>query len=85
MHITFQDTGAGIPQEILPKIFDPYFSTKERGSQKGIGLGLALCHTILAEHNGMISAESHIGEGGTFHIYLPIAIQDAGDDEDERT
>jgi PAS domain S-box-containing protein len=72
VHITFSDTGTGIPAELLPKIFDPYFTTKETWSQKGLGLGLALCHTIIRKHNGMITAESAPGKGTTMHLYLPI-------------
>ena len=74
LHITFRDTGIGIPPEKLPKIFDPYFTTKEMGSQKGQGLGLALCHAIIRKHNGLITAESAPGEGVTFHIWLPVAV-----------
>jgi len=73
LHISFTDTGGGIPREILPNIFNPYFSTKSRGTQKGMGLSLALCHTIIAKHNGLISAESEPGHGTTFHIWLPVA------------
>lgn len=77
VHIVFSDTGAGIPAENLPKIFDPYFSTKEIWSQKGQGLGLALCHTIIRKHNGMISAVSAPGAGTSMHLYLPITGGDA--------
>lgn len=73
VHIMFVDSGTGIPSENLPKIFDPYFTTKEIWSQKGQGLGLALCHTIIRKHNGMIIAESVPGEGTTMHLYLPVA------------
>jgi PAS domain S-box-containing protein len=75
VHISFSDTGPGIPAENLPRIFDPYFTTKELWSQKGLGLGLALCHTIIRKHNGLITAESRPGEGATFHIYLPFATE----------
>jgi signal transduction histidine kinase len=73
VHLTFRDTGGGIPPDILPKIFDPYFTTKQMGTQKGMGLGLALCHMIIRRHDGMIRAESPPGEGAAFHIYLPVA------------
>ncbi|MCL6584339.1 MAG: PAS domain S-box protein [bacterium] len=65
--ISIQDQGPGIPQEYLQKIFDPYFTTK----QGGIGLGLAISHSIIKKHNGYMSAESRPGAGATFHIYLP--------------
>src|SRR6185369_12570733 len=72
LHILFKDSGVGIPEEILPRIFDPYFTTKDMGCQKGMGLGLALCHSIIKHHHGHIYAESKPGEGARFHIYLPV-------------
>ncbi len=77
VHIAFSDTGAGIPPDNLPRIFDPYFTTKEMWNRKGMGLGLALCHTIIRKHKGMISATSLVGEGATFNIYLPVADEEA--------
>ena len=73
LHISFTDTGEGVSAEILPKIFNPYFSTKNRCSQKGMGLSLALCHTIISKHGGTISAESLQNKGTTIHIWLPVA------------
>lgn len=73
LHINFQDTGPGITPENLSQIFDPYFTTKEMGSQKGMGLSLALCRAIIWKHGGMITAESNLGEGAKFQIYLPVA------------
>ncbi len=67
--ITFQDTGDGIPSEILDRIFDPYFTTRKEGS----GLGLFSCYTILNKHNGWIGAASLPGQGSTFTFYLPAA------------
>ena len=72
LHILFEDNGVGISAENLPKIFDPYFSTKEMGCQKGMGLGLALCHSIIRHHQGHIHAESNPGQGTKIHIYLPV-------------
>lgn len=71
LHISLADSGKGIPSDIIDKIFDPYFSTKHRGSQRGMGLSLALCQTIVMKHGGMISVESTPGEGSTFHLWLP--------------
>ncbi len=65
------DTGPGIPEEIVGKIFDPYFSTKQQCSQKGLGLGLAICHSIITRHGGCLQAESEKGRGAVFYIYLP--------------
>lgn len=65
------DKGRGIPADHLPKIFDPYFSTKPLGSSRGLGLGLAICHSIVAKHEGQISVESETGRGTTVFVYLP--------------
>jgi PAS domain S-box-containing protein len=70
--ISIKDHGMGISSEHLSKIYDPYFSTKQRGSQKGMGLGLTICYSIVKNHEGLITAESQLGEGTTFHIYLPV-------------
>ena len=72
LHISLSDTGCGIHPDILPRIFEPYFSTKQRGSRKGIGLSLAMCQTIIMNHGGIITAESTLGNGAVFHIWLPI-------------
>ena len=67
--ITIQDYGIGISKEHLLKIFDPYFTTKQKGS----GLGLAVCYSIIKRHNGHIIVESELGKGATFDIYLPAS------------
>ena len=71
LRIDVVDHGAGIPADVLPKIFDPYFSTKARGVQKGMGLGLTICHSIVHQHLGALTVESTIGAGTAFHVYLP--------------
>ncbi len=71
LHITLTDSGSGIAPEVLPHIFDPYFSTKHRGKMSGVGLSLALCHTIITRQGGLISAESTPGKGTVFNIWLP--------------
>jgi PAS domain S-box-containing protein len=65
--ISIQDQGVGIPANYLPKIFDPYFTTKQTGS----GLGLATAYSIVKNHHGHISVESKLGEGTVFHVYFP--------------
>ena len=65
--ITVQDEGIGIPEEYLKKIFDPYFTTKPKGS----GLGLATSYSIVKNHEGLITVESRVGGGATFSLYLP--------------
>ena len=67
IEISIEDTGCGIPQENLGKIFNPFFSSKE----KGMGLGLSLVKKIITAHQGKIEVESEIGKGTTFRIYLP--------------
>jgi two-component system cell cycle sensor histidine kinase/response regulator CckA len=67
VEITIQDQGNGIAPEYLPKIFDPYFTTKSKGS----GLGLTMSYTILKRHDGHITVESEVGKGTLFHIFLP--------------
>ncbi len=69
--ITVSDTGSGIPADILDKIFDPYFSTKETG--KGTGLGLSVVHGIVSEFEGAVRVESEIGRGTVFTIMFPAA------------
>ncbi len=65
------DKGVGIPQEQLPKIFDPYYSTKRMGSRKGTGLGLSIAHSIVQKHAGYLVPLSKPEQGTTMNIYLP--------------
>ncbi len=67
--ITVEDSGIGIPKEHLAKIFDPYFTTKHRGS----GLGLSTAYSIIKNHGGFIDVESELGKGSRFHIYIPAS------------
>jgi len=71
--ISFKDEGIGIPKKHLKKIFDPYFSTKEMGAQKGMGLGLSICHSIIKGHGGDVDVFSAEGIGATFNIHLPVS------------
>jgi len=73
IQVTIADHGVGISESVLPKIFDPYFSTKQRGNEKGMGLGLTICHSVIQKHFGTITAESIAGEGSTFRICLPAS------------
>ncbi|MDY6989461.1 MAG: PAS domain-containing protein [Thermodesulfobacteriota bacterium] len=71
--ISVSDQGVGIPEEQLSVIFDPYFSTKERGEQKGMGLGLATAYSIVKKHGGHMAVESQVGVGTTFDVHLPAS------------
>ena len=71
--IAIQDQGAGISEENLPRIFDPYFSTKEIGIQKGMGLGLAVSFSIIEKHDGYIHVDSQEEIGTTVSVYLPAS------------
>jgi two-component system, NtrC family, sensor kinase len=68
--IIINDSGPGIPQELISRIFDPFFTTKDVG--KGSGLGLFIVHEIIEEHDGCIAVDSKINEGTTFLIRLPL-------------
>ncbi len=68
---TFQDDGPGIPPDILPNIFDPFYTTKRPG--RGTGLGLSICKAILREHGGNVEAASGPGGGALFTVTLPTA------------
>jgi PAS domain S-box-containing protein len=74
VNIVVQDTGRGIPQDQIGRIFEPYFSTKEGGS----GLGLATTYSIVKKHEGAIDVKSRVGDGTTFTIFLPASPEHAG-------
>jgi len=71
VRVSITDNGMGIPKENLARIFDPYFSTKQRGS----GLGLATSYSIVKNHGGFVSVESQPGSGTTIHVSLPAAAE----------
>jgi CheY-like chemotaxis protein len=75
VNLTISDTGHGISDEEIDRIFDPYFTTKEIG--KGTGMGLAVVHGIIKEHNGFIKVKSELGKGTTFNIFFPAIEQEA--------
>jgi PAS domain S-box-containing protein len=74
VRLRVQDTGPGIPTELLDKIFDPFFTTKPIG--QGTGLGLAMVHGIVKQHQGWVQCQSTPGEGTRFDLYLPRAVAD---------
>jgi len=75
VRISVQDTGPGIPAEVLPKIFDPFVTTK---GSAGTGLGLSISYGIVREHGGQITADSRPGRGATFTIDLPVGAAAGG-------
>lgn len=72
IEVCVQDTGTGIPPEHLDRVFDPLFTTKPRG--KGTGLGLYICHQIVADHSGSINISSVPGQGTTVTVRLPVEL-----------
>ncbi len=80
IRITVTDHGGGILAEHLEKIFDPFFSTKQKGS----GLGLATSFSIARNHGGHISVESEVGAGSTFYLYLPASTQTVAPEQAEK-
>ncbi|MEO1204061.1 MAG: ATP-binding protein, partial [Pseudomonadota bacterium] len=74
IRITIEDNGCGIDADVLSKIFNPFFTTKDVG--KGTGQGLAIAYRIVSEHHGRIDVDSNVGEGTTFTISLPLSVPD---------
>jgi PAS domain S-box-containing protein len=74
LKLTVNDTGHGIAPEIKDRIFDPYFTTREFG--KGSGMGLAMVHGIVMNHDGAITVDSEVGKGTTFNVFIPIVARE---------
>ena len=71
VRVSVRDNGLGIPAGSLERVFEPFFTTKPHG----LGLGLAVCRSILSAHGGGLSAENHPGGGAVFHFTLPVQIR----------
>jgi two-component system NtrC family sensor kinase len=71
VEVEIEDTGVGMPRSELPKIFEPFYTTKSTG--RGTGLGLSICYGIVAEHGGRITVDSQPGRGSVFRVYFPVA------------
>ena len=79
--LTIRDYGTGIPEDILPRIFDSFFSTKngpDESGKGGTGLGLSMCREIIERHHGKIRVESTVGKGTAFTIKLPVVAEETG-------
>ncbi len=84
LELTVRDSGAGIPENDLGRIFEPYFTTK--GTGEGTGLGLAVVHGIIKDHGGEIRVLSEVGKGTIFRVYLPLMEkQEENRDDEEET
>lgn len=75
LELSVSDTGAGIEEHMLDRIFEPYFTTKEKTS--GTGMGLAMVHGIVSRQGGFIKVESEVGKGSTFRVFLPVAQKES--------
>lgn len=73
--LTVSDTGPGISPEVIDRIFDPYFTTKQTG--KGTGMGLSIIYGIISNYDGAITVDSEPGQGASFHVYFPVIKQEA--------
>jgi signal transduction histidine kinase len=84
VRISIKNHGAGIPKKYLSKVFDPYFSTKERGAQKGMGLGLSIVQSVIKKHNGAIKIKSKKNVGTSCYLYIPAIPNDASNTENTK-
>lgn len=80
--VTVSDIGRGISPENLPRIFDPYFSTKDNVTQKGLGMGLTLCYSIIKRHQGYIFVDSLPGEGTGVELFIPVTDKEKNENKE---
>lgn len=87
IRVAFEDTGAGLDPQLQDRIFDPYFSTKQKGTQKGMGLGLTIAHAIVQKHGGVVRLEANPETGCTAKVYLPAVEkqQETADADPDQT
>jgi two-component system cell cycle sensor histidine kinase/response regulator CckA len=77
VRLTIADTGCGMSEETVSKMFDPFFTMKKSDRRRGSGLGLSVVHAVLEDHSGHIDCRSRIGEGTTYDLYFPICREEA--------
>jgi two-component system cell cycle sensor histidine kinase/response regulator CckA len=76
VYFTVEDTGTGMPESVLAHVFEPLFTTKANG---GTGLGLSVTHQAVLAHGGHVFAESAVGKGSKFHVFIPTALDDVSE------
>jgi PAS domain S-box-containing protein len=81
--LTVSDNGCGIPDDIIQKVLDPFFSTKTADKKHGSGLGLSVVDAVMKDHNGYLDLNSKVGHGTSFYLYFPVTRKDAGEDKSE--
>jgi signal transduction histidine kinase len=72
LRVDIIDSGRGIPEDLLPHVFEPYYQTSEADRSHGVGLGLAIVKRIVAAHGGRVDVQSREGEGTVFTLWLPV-------------
>ncbi len=82
--LTISDTGCGIPDGIIQKILDPFFSTKTTDKERGSGLGLSVVDSVIKDHNGYLDVSSIVGQGTSFYLYFPVTREEADESESIR-
>ncbi len=82
--ITVTDIGCGIPDDIVQRILDPFFSTKTTDKRQGSGLGLSVVDAVMRDHNGFLDLSSEVGQGTSFYLYFPVTREDVTEEEVER-
>ncbi|MEE9443312.1 MAG: PAS domain S-box protein [candidate division Zixibacteria bacterium] len=79
--LTITDNGCGIPDKIIQKILDPFFTTKTTDKKQGSGLGLSVVDAVMKDHNGYLDLSSKVGHGTSFYLYFPATKEDTGEDD----
>ncbi len=82
--LTISDSGCGIPDDIIQKILDPFFSTKTANKKCGSGLGLSVVDAVMKDHNGYLDLRSKVGHGTSFYLYFPVTREKVGEDKIEQ-